>query len=79
MPPTAVGEESDIDTEDSDAEALERALEHDVLLTHLAKNGGSKAVDPYILKAHAENSKHVNEGGDTDEEMPVSLFLFFKH
>lgn len=49
----------------------------DVLLTHLAKNGGSKAVDPYMLKRHAENSRRLNKGGDSDGD--VSLFLLFMH
>ena len=79
MAPPALGEENEVDVANLDDEALEAAVgrDVDVLLTHLAKNGGSKAVDPYMLKRHAENSKRLNKGDGIDED--VSPFLLFKY
>ena len=55
---------------DLDDEALTGA-QLDVLQMHLAKKGGRKDVDPYMLKAHAESSKPLKEGNRVDEENPV--------
>ena len=79
MAPQALEVTNEVDVANIDDDALEAAVERDadVLLTHLAKNGGSKAVDPYMLKRHAENSKRLNKGGDSDDD--VSPFLLFLH
>ena len=48
----------------------------DVLESYMAKRGGRKDVDPYMLKEHAYRSKLLIEGNETDERNNVGLSPF---
>ena len=50
----------------------------DVLEMSMAKKGRRKDVDPHMLKAHAESSRHLNEGDMVDKENLVGLTSAFK-
>ena len=48
----------------------------DILESYMAKRGGRKDVDPYMLKEHAYRSKLLIEGNETDERNNVGLSPF---
>ena len=72
-PSQAAAEEDEPGTVDFDDDEPFIGAQGDVLETYMAKRGGRRDVDPHMLRAHANNSKHLVEGDGPDGEYdPVS-------